>query len=143
MSIRISNKIVFTSLIIVLVFTSSILVTFFVTKNHYMDEIAYVDAVGWNIDNVSAEGNFTVGGFVIFSLELSFPTGGYSILPPVTVFSDEYLHNVLWIKVSVIKPTGFVTMAVAYSTIQQIVVFPSSGNWTVRCNNIELEIEIV
>ncbi len=143
MSIRMSKKTVFTSLIIVLVFTSSILVTFFVTKNHYMDEIAYVDAVGWNIDNVSAEGNFTAGGFVIFSLELSFPTGGYSILPPVTVFSDEYLQNVLWIKVSVIEPTGFVTMAVAYSTIQQIVVFTSSGNWTVRCNNIELEIEIV
>ncbi|MHA1592274.1 MAG: hypothetical protein ACTSUP_07360, partial [Candidatus Heimdallarchaeaceae archaeon] len=132
MSFKISKKIVFATLI-VLVFTSSILVTFFVTKNHYMDEIAYVKAIGWELNSVSVDGNLEVGGQVIFTIEFGFPTGGYSVLPPVVLFSDEYSHNGLWIKVYVIEPTGIVTFAVVNCVIQQIVIFPTSGNWTVRC----------
>lgn len=143
MSFRINKKVMYASLAtIVLLISTSIVLTFFITKNHYLDEIAYIDSIGWELDSAEVDGDLTVGEHVIFTIELSFPTGGYSILPPVIVFSDEYLPEVLWIKVSVIQPTGLVTHAVVYCSIQQFVIFPSSGNWTVRINNLTLEVEI-
>ena len=73
---------------------------------------------------------------------MTFPTGGYYILPPTVIFPVSLLNRVLRINLYVIEPTGIVTLAIEEFSVQQIVIFSISGNWTVYCNNLQVEVEI-
>lgn len=143
MSYQISRKALIGALsLIFVVVASSIPVTYFVTKDHYINEIDGDRVLKWDLDNVRISGSFSTGEHVIFTLEATFPTGGYEILPPTVIFPDSLLTHVMWINLYVIEPTGIVTLAIVKYSVQQIVIFSISGNWTVYCNNLEVEVEI-
>lgn len=143
MSYQISKKAAIAALsLIFVVVASSIPITYIVTRSHYINEIDGDRVLKWELDNVRVTGNFSTGEQVIFTLELTFPTGGYEILPPTTIFPDSLLDRYLWINLYVIEPTGEVTSAIEEYSVQQIVVFSIYGIWTVYCNNLEVEVEI-
>ncbi len=143
MSYQISRKALIGALsLIFVVVASSIPITYFVTRDHYINEIDGNHVVKWDLDKIRVNGNFSTGEQVIFTLEVTFPTGGYEILPPTVLFPDSLLARVLWIKLYVIEPTGIVSLAIQEYSVQQIVIFSLSGNWTVYCNNLSVDVEI-
>ncbi len=143
MSYQISRKALIGALsLIFVVVASSIPITYFVTRNHYINEIYGEHVIKWDLDDVRISGNLTTGESVIFTLEATFPTGGYVILPPTVVFPDSLLDHYMYINLYAIEPTGEVTQAIEEYSVQQIVVFSIYGIWTVYCNNLEVEVEI-
>ncbi len=143
MSYQISKKALIGALsLIFVIVASSIPITYFATRNHYINEIVGDHVLKWDLDKVRVSGNLSTGEQVILTMELTFPTGGYEILTPTTIFPDSLLAHVMWINLYVIEPTGVVTTALVEYSVQQIVIFSVSGNWTVYCNNLEVEVEI-
>ena len=143
MSYQISKKAAIgLGIFVFIIVAAGIPLTFILTKNYYANEIIGDQVLKWDLDTVKAEGSFNTGENIIFTLNSTFPTGGYTILPPTVIFSSSITDRVLWINFYAIEPTGMVTLAEEKYSTQEIVVFPISGNWTVYCNNLQIEIEI-
>ena len=83
---------------------------------------------------IATSGKHITMNFTVYS-------GGYRILAPTVRFWQS-IHTTVFIDLYVIEPTGVVTLASESYIVQQIVTFPSSGNWTVYCNGFELFVEI-